>query len=82
MGAGQNVSSVSRRKFVRRDIGTCEMLNKMVPEPLVEDIIVFPWGLSDVRVLHEGMGCQLFIIDRVNRLLDAFPTICGKKLPG
>ena len=82
MGAGQNVSSVSRRKFVRRDIGTCEMLNKMVSEPLMEDIIVFPWGLSDVRVLHEGMGCQLFIIDRVNRLLDAVPTICGKKLPG
>ena len=82
MGAGQNVTSVAGRKLVRRDIGTCEMLNKMVSEPLMEDIIVFPWGLSDVRVLHEGMGCQLFIIDRVNRLLDAVPTICSKKLPG
>ena len=82
MGARQDVSGVSRHKFVRRDIGTCEMLNKMVSEPLMKDIIIFPWGLNDVRILHEGMGCQLFIVDRIDCLLDALPAICGKKLPG
>ena len=44
MRAGQYISGVTRRELVRRDIGTCEMLDKMVTDPLVEDVVIFSRG--------------------------------------
>ena len=82
MRAGQDISGVTRRELVRRDIGTCEMLDKMVTDPLVEDVVIFSRGPTDVRILHEGGGCQLFIIGHIDCLFDALPAIGVKEFPG
>ena len=82
MRAGQDISGVTRRELVRRDIGTCEMLDKMVTDPLVEDVVIFSRGPTDVRILHEGGGRQLFIIGHINCLFNALPVIGVVELPG
>ena len=82
MRAGQDISGVTRRELVRRDIGTREMLDKMVTDPLVEDVVIFSRGPTDVRILHEGGGCQLFIIGHIDCLFDALPAIGVKEFPG
>ena len=69
-------------EVICRDAGAREVLDEVVVNPLVENVVIFIRGPFYVIVLHEGGGCQLFIIGHIDCLFDALPAIGVKEFPG